>query len=201
MPEATSNYTTAPSRRSFLSRTAGIAAGGAVLAVAAIPPAAAEAAPVGQLGPSALVLDPAGISQELRDLVRALQEADETLTTAVAAFDAEYELYREWQEQNPAPDGKSRRAMRRWDLRQEKYLEGSNFESARAAQVEAIRVHEAARKAIAQYRARDVSELVHVACLVTVFEDDSKHGIKRAFIAQGVAYELARLGTGGGISA
>ncbi|WP_453953569.1 hypothetical protein [Bradyrhizobium sp. USDA 377] len=117
----------------------------------------------------------------------------------MAAFDAEYELYREWLEQNPEPPGKSRRAMRNWDRRQEKYMEASNFLSAQAAQVDAVRAHEAARKAIAEYRARDMNELVYMACLVCVFED-GKHGRSRVFMAQGVAYDLARFGTGGGIS-
>jgi hypothetical protein len=44
MPEATSNHTTAPSRRRFLSQAAGAATGGAVLTLAAIPPALASAA-------------------------------------------------------------------------------------------------------------------------------------------------------------
>ncbi|MGX1323721.1 hypothetical protein AB7M17_007174 [Bradyrhizobium sp. USDA 377] len=184
-----------PTRRHFFTQAVGAAAGGTVLALAAIPPAVAVAAPAG----SAPALDATRISPELRDLVHALQGADDALTPAMAAFDAEYELYREWLEQNPEPPGKSRRAMRNWDRRQEKYMEASNFLSAQAAQVDAVRAHEAARKAIAEYRARDMNELVYMACLVCVFED-GKHGRSRVFMAQGVAYDLARFGTGGGIS-
>ncbi|MGX1323876.1 hypothetical protein AB7M17_007329 [Bradyrhizobium sp. USDA 377] len=189
----------APSRRRFLSRAAGVAAGGSVLALAAIPPAATTAAPAGKLGASALALDATKISPQLRDLVHALQDADDALTPAMAAFDAEYERYQEWLKRHPAPSGKNRRAMHKWDRRQQKYIEGSNFLAAQAAQVEAVRAHEAARKVIAEYRARDMNELIHMACLVCVFED-GKHGRSRVFMAQGVAYDLARFGTGGGIS-
>lgn len=144
----------------------GLAAAAPVAAIASLPTAATAA--------TATRLDGTKVSQELRDLVRTLQDADEALTAAQATFDAEYGLYQEWLKQNPEPTGKSRRAMRRWFLRQERYIEGSSFHSAQAAQMDAVRAHEAACKAIAEYRARDMNELVHIACLACVFEDGGK---------------------------
>ncbi|PDT56199.1 hypothetical protein CO678_39440 [Bradyrhizobium diazoefficiens] len=151
--------------------------------------------PTAATATTATRLDGTKVSPELRDLVRTLQDADEALTAAQATFDAEYGLYQEWLKQNPEPTGKSRRAMRQWDLRQEKYIEGSSFHSAQAAQMDAVRAHEAACKAIAEYRARDMNELVHIACLACVFEDGGKPHRGRAFISRGVALDLALWGT------
>jgi hypothetical protein len=52
MPEATSNHTTAPTRRRFLSQAAGVATGSAVLALATIPATADAAAPMAAMAPS-----------------------------------------------------------------------------------------------------------------------------------------------------
>jgi hypothetical protein len=49
MPEATSNHTTVPTRRRFLSQAVGVAASGAVLSLATNPPTAAVGAPTGAL--------------------------------------------------------------------------------------------------------------------------------------------------------
>src|SRR5215211_4901598 len=137
-------------RRRFLSTAAGVATGGAALALATIPPAAVAAAP----GPSALGMDGTKISQELWHLVHALQDADETLIAARAAYDAEYVRYEEWEKRTPAPRSNSRRAHRRWDGRQKAYMRGSNFFATQDAQRDASEVHRGARKAIAEYRAR-----------------------------------------------
>jgi hypothetical protein len=55
MAQATSNNSITapvdPTRRGFLSQAAGVAAGGTVLALAAIPPTPAAAAPAGALDP------------------------------------------------------------------------------------------------------------------------------------------------------
>ncbi|WP_461331208.1 hypothetical protein [Bradyrhizobium elkanii] len=51
MPEATLNHTTAPSRRRFISRAAGVAAGGTVLALSAIAPASSATAPAASPDP------------------------------------------------------------------------------------------------------------------------------------------------------
>jgi hypothetical protein len=53
MPEAASNHTTIASRRRFLSQAAGVAAGGAALTLATIPPASAAVAPIAAPVPSA----------------------------------------------------------------------------------------------------------------------------------------------------
>jgi hypothetical protein len=144
-------------------------------------------------------LDGTKISQEFRDLVGVLQDADEALIAAQAAFNAEYLLYQEWVKGTPEPTSNSRRAHRRWDRRQDKYIRGSRFLETQDAQVEACEVHRNARKAIAEYRARDMNELIHKACLVCVFEgnfDDKSRGYMRPIVAVGVALDLARMSIG-----
>lgn len=145
-----------------------------------------------------LALDGTKVSQELRDLVRALQDADETLIAAHAAYDAEYVLYREWLKRQPEPTSPSRRTYRRWEGRQKKYMDGSNFFATQDAHEVACRAHRDARKAIAEYRARDMNELAHKACLVCVFEggfDDKPRGYLKPIMAMGVALDLARMST------
>jgi hypothetical protein len=68
----------ATSRRRFLSQAAGVAAGGTVLALAAIPPASAMAAP-------ATSLDPANASPALRAAALALDDAGDRLKEARAS--------------------------------------------------------------------------------------------------------------------
>jgi hypothetical protein len=83
MAQADSNSSTItsvdPTRRRFLSQTAGAAAGGTVLALATIPHARATAAP-------AVPLDPANASPALRDAGVALRESHERLEAAKARF-------------------------------------------------------------------------------------------------------------------
>jgi hypothetical protein len=184
-------------RRRFLSQAAGAAAGGAVLAVATFPPAATAAAPVGS---SALALDGTKISRELRDLVHTLQDADEALKATMSAHDAEYELFLEWLKRTPEPTDDNRRAWRRWNGRHKKFMRENSFYSTQEAYEDACRAHRDARKAIAEYRSRDMNELGHKACLVCVFED-GKRGYNGAVMAQGVALDVARMSTGRGFSA
>jgi hypothetical protein len=78
-------------------------------------------------------------------------------------------------------------------------MRGSNFYATQDAHQDACEVHRDARKAIAEYRARDMNELGHKACLVCVFEggfDDKPRGYMRPFMAMGVALDLARMSTG-----
>jgi hypothetical protein len=192
-PPTNTSAITPTSRRGFLAQAAGVAAGGSVLALATIPPAAAA-------GPSALVLDGTKINQELRDLVQALQDADEALTTAEAAYDADSALYEGWLKRNPERTGNNRRAHRKWDGRLKAYMRGSNLFSTQAAYEDARRAHREVRKSIAEYRARDMNELAHIACLVFVYED-GKPGYGKPIMAVGVALDVALMGINGGLSA
>jgi hypothetical protein len=81
-------------------------------------------------------------------------------------------------------------------------MRGSNFYATQDAHLDACEVHRAARKAIAEYRARDMNELAHKACAACVFEggaDDKPRGYMRPFMAMGVAIDLARMSVGGGM--
>jgi hypothetical protein len=99
-------------RRRFLSQAAGVAAVGTVLALAAIPPASAAAAPAG-------ALDASNASPALRAAAIALDEARGRLKEARAAFDAADKLPGEWRRLNPRPTG--RRAIKRWGRRESEY--------------------------------------------------------------------------------
>jgi hypothetical protein len=70
-------------------------------------------------------------------------------------------------------------------------ITGSNLYQAQDAQIEAHKVPAEARKAVARYRARDMNELIHKACLVVVYEDGSKQGHSHQVMAQSVALDVA----------
>jgi hypothetical protein len=85
----------ATSRRRFLTKAAGIAAGGTVLTLATVPPTPALAAP-------ASPLDGINASPALRAAGRALRDVHKGLKEARAAFDATETLLEEWQRLNQA---------------------------------------------------------------------------------------------------
>ncbi|MGY4572575.1 hypothetical protein [Bradyrhizobium sp. USDA 3256] len=161
------------------------------------------------LGTVALSIDPASaasekegfaISQELWDLGQALRDADKALKAAHDVYNAEYIQYRAWGKRNPEPKYASdRRAWRRWDGKFKAYMRSCSFHATQGAHEEACEAHAALRKAIAEYRARDMNEVVYKACLVCVFEDRAHNGgtYFRPYMAQGVAFDLARIGTSG----
>ena len=74
MPEATSNHTTVPTRRRFLSQGAAVAAGASALALAVIPPVSAAAAPMAAMAPSEV--DPIfALIEEWRSTAKAVAAA------------------------------------------------------------------------------------------------------------------------------
>jgi hypothetical protein len=176
-----------PTRRHFLSRSAGVAAGGAVLALVTIPLAPASAAP-------AAALDPANAGPALRAAARVLDDAGEAWKTAKAAFVAEDLKAFKWREANPEPE--DRRAKKRYWARWRKDRDQSSIQAKWEAQHEAGGTFSDALVAVARVAPRDMGELVFKACAAIVYEEGDflellwRHG---APIAHSVAFDLIRL--------
>lgn len=138
-----------PSRRRFLSKAAGVAAGGTVLALATIPPALAAAAP-------AATLDATRASPALKAAVQVLDDALDRAKEARRAFDAADRLPGEWRKLNPKPT--DRRAIKRWNRRGQDYYDsvlGPPWHALRAAEKD----FRDAQMAVAKIDARDMGEL------------------------------------------
>ncbi|MEH2477549.1 hypothetical protein V1282_000906 [Nitrobacteraceae bacterium AZCC 2146] len=181
-----------PTRRRFLSATAGLAAGGTAIALA-IQPARATAAPLPALSPPSTPLDGSEASPALRAAARALQEASDALDAAKAAFKTQDDLAVEWQNQNPAPSG-DRRKLKRWHRRARDYRETSAMRLAWDAQIAAEEAFEAAQVEVAKVKPRDTTDLVLKACLAFVFEEPGKQiGWNAHVIARSVALSLANM--------
>jgi hypothetical protein len=147
-----------------------------------------------------MALDGTAVSQELRDLVAVLQAADDALKAAEAAFDGKHLAYRRFEKKNPQPsNGHDRRAWRRWDGKFKRGERENGYFAAQSAQRAAWRAFDNARRAIAEYRARDMNEMVHMACLAYVFE--GKRRCSDHILSAGVALDVALLGTAGRIAA
>ncbi|WP_210161861.1 hypothetical protein, partial [Bradyrhizobium elkanii] len=101
--------------------------------------------------PSVMAPDATKISRELRDLIPGLIAADETLMATQAVYDAEYRLYQAWEDRKPGPTVITGGLGVNGPGTQKKYLRGSQ-------------AHREARKAIAEYRARDMNEVVQKGC-------------------------------------
>ena len=178
------NTPVAPTRRRFLSTAAGVAAGGAALALATVPPRPANAATASPLGP-------ADASPALLAAARALDDADERLKQVKAAFKAVDAKADEWRELNPRPiTGK--RALKRWHRRITDYLdsiEEVTWEDNAAAEKD----FRAAQVAVAEIDARDMRELAVKACLSGVYDRVSLSGHQSAVIGFSVALNLLSL--------
>jgi hypothetical protein len=170
-------------RRRFLSQTAGVAAGGAVLALAAIPPAPALAAP-------AVTLDPANASPALRVATIALGAAHDRLEAAKARFDADDRKVAAWAEGNPKPSGK--RAVKRWARRWNEYRDAVEGESW-AQQCDAEEHFRGALMAVAMIDSRDMGELALKACLSSVYDGVRLSWSSGAPIGFSVAIDLLAL--------
>jgi hypothetical protein len=181
-PISQSNPLDATSRRRFLSQAAGVAAGGAVLALATIP-APAAAAPVGPL-------DPANASPALRAAAIALDEAHQRLKEARAAFDAADMLPAEWRRSNPEPTG--RRALKRWQRRERENRYFITMPPWRAV-IAAEDDFRAAQMAVPKVDARDMGELALKAALSCVHDPVRLSMSNPAVIGFSVAFDLVRL--------
>jgi hypothetical protein len=160
MPEATSNHTTVPTRRRFLSQGAAVAAGGTILALAPLSATEGAAAP-------ASPLDAANASPALRAAVRALGDAHDRLKEARATFDAADRLPEEWRGSNPRPA--DRRAIKRWNRREREYRYSVTMPPWQAV-IAAEDDFREAKMAVAKIDARDMGELALKACLSAVFD-------------------------------
>jgi hypothetical protein len=174
-----------PSRRSFLSQAAGVAAGGAVLALATIPPAPAVAAP-------AVPLDPANASPALRAAAIALDEAHGRLKEAGAAVSADDATVTRWRELNPKPTG--RRAVKNWERRYRDHRHSVTMDSWHAS-MDAEEAFRTAQVAVAKIDARDMGELALKAALSCVYDAVRLHDGRTAVIGFSVALNLISLTT------
>jgi hypothetical protein len=174
--------TTNPARRAFLSKAANIAAGGTVLALATIPPAAATA--------PASALDPTKASPALREAANALADADEVLKAAKARFTADDAKVSEWEIANPEPKGK--RAIKKW---RRKWLENRDAvcEDSWQAQLEAEDRFRDAQMAVAKIKPRDMDELALKGCLSGVYDPVRLACGSNAVIGYSVAWDLVKL--------
>ncbi|MEH2468985.1 hypothetical protein V1281_001759 [Nitrobacteraceae bacterium AZCC 2161] len=181
-----------PTRRRFLSATAGLAAGGTAIALA-IPRAPAAATPLPALSLPAGPLDGTEASPALRAAALVLQEASDALDAAKAAFKIQDNLAVEWQNQNPAPRG-DRRKLKRWFRRERDRRQASAMRAAWDAQIAAEEAFEAAQIAVAKVKPRDMTDLVLKACLAFVVEEPAKQiGWNAHVIARSVALSLANM--------
>jgi hypothetical protein len=170
-------------RRRFLSQAAGVAAGGAVLALATIPPASAVASPAGSL-------DASKASPALRAAARALDEAHERLKAAKARFAADDLKVAEWQANNPAP--LKGRAHKRWVRKWREYRDavaGGGW----AAQIEAEEDFRAALMVVAKIKPRDMDELALKACISAIYDKVYLGRGTEAIIGYSVALDLVSL--------
>jgi hypothetical protein len=179
-----------PTRRRFLSQAAGVAAGGAILALAIVPPARAVAAP-------ASTLDPAKASPALRASAIALDEAHERLKEANAAVSADDATVTKWRQLNPKPTG--RRALKNWARRYEDHRYSVTMDSWHAS-MDAEDAFRTAQMAVAKIDARDMGELELKAALSCVYDTVRLRAYRpnAAVIGFSVALNLISLKMAGG---
>ena len=178
-----------PTRRRFLSQPAGVAVGGTVLAVAAIPPVARAAAPFGVLGPA----DPSNISPALLAEARGLDDAHGRVKAATAANDAANATFDTWALENPEPE--SKRGKRRWIKKANAYHRRVMAGSWQVL-VDAESDFQAAQNAVAGVPAASLGELQCKAALAFVYEKVPLARGNRAPISRMVAFEFLQLSGG-----
>lgn len=147
-------------RRNFLARAASVAAGCAVLTVAAVAPAPAIAAP--RPTPDGSKASPA-----LKAAVQALDESHEALKVAKAAADADDRKVEAWQAANPTPT--SKRGIKRWNRKLSAYQYEVTQDSWEAMIVAEGRFR-AAQYNVAKIHPADVNELLLMAAVAGVYD-------------------------------
>ncbi|MGY8681229.1 hypothetical protein Q2941_26050 [Bradyrhizobium sp. UFLA05-153] len=98
-----------------------------------------------------------------------LQAADDALKAAEADYSRKDEAYFAWEKKNPQPaNGNDRHGRGRWDGKFKRWERENGYLAAQLAQEEATDACREAQLAVAQYRPRDMNELVHKACLGSI---------------------------------
>jgi hypothetical protein len=158
-------------------------------------PAAADAA-ILSAAPKALTIDTAHASQELADLILALEKVHDVLKEKQEAFDAVYEQWRIWSKANPEPRKYGTRVYRKWSKRQEKFMEQSGFCEARGEQIDAAQVQQEARLAVAKFESRHLNDVALKVAAAVLFEGGQK-SVKGGIICQGLTIDLMRMSVAG----
>jgi hypothetical protein len=175
------------SRRSFLTKTAGLAAAGStILALATMPTAATAGAP-------AKALDVPEASPALRDAVVALRESHDLLEAAKAKFTADDMKMAEWSELHPEPSPKNRRAQKKY-WRRWRDVRGVTVDESWAAQLEAEEDFNACQMAVAKVKPLNENDLMLKAAVAFVYDKvKGAYGLNVAVISYSVAFDLFQM--------
>jgi hypothetical protein len=164
----------------------------AVVGAAALPcqPAAAKAA---------LTIDTAHASQELVDLIRALDEVHEVLKEKQEAYDGVHEQWLIWSKAHPEPRKYGTRTYRKWNKWHDRVMEEIGFYDARDAKMDAAKVQQEARLAVAKFESRHLNDTALKVAAAVVFEGGGEHdiGYRGAIICQGITIDLMRMSLAG----
>jgi hypothetical protein len=150
----------AATRRNFLAQAAAVAAGGTVLAVAAVAPARAEPAP--KPAPDGSKASPA-----LKAAVQTLDDAHEALKIAKAASNADDAKVEAWQVANPKPT--SKRGIKRWNRKLVAYQYEVTEDSWEAMLVAEGQFRKAQYN-VAKIQPADVNELLLMAAVAAIYD-------------------------------
>jgi hypothetical protein len=140
---------------------------------------------------SSVVMDVQQASQELRDLVTAVHEADEVLKAKQTIYDEAYDQYRAWAKINPEPRVYGHRAYRKWENRHDKFMTSIGFFDAQEAHRDALVAHREARMAAAKFESRDLNDVALKAAAAVAFE--THKGMHESIISQGITLDVMRM--------
>jgi hypothetical protein len=136
-------------------------------------------------------MDTQKASQELRDLVLALDKVNDVLKEKQEAYDEVYEQWRVWSKTNPEPRRYVPRQYRKWSNRQDKFMAAVGFYEARDAQMDAAKVQREARIAVAEFKSRDLNDVALKSAAALVYEGTTKaNGV---IICQGITIDMLRM--------
>jgi hypothetical protein len=176
------------SRRNFLTRASGIAAGGAVLALATVQPRAALSAPAAALLPS--------LGDDFPAMVPAVVAIEGALSRLKQASAAYFEIdarLEEWGRTHPMPHG--HRKMQRWAKWAHKIRTESGVRDAIDARNAALSAVYKALQAVAAVVPQNSAQLTIKAALAICFEAGILADQTRqpAIISQALAVDAVRL--------
>lgn len=180
---AQANIVDLASRRSFLTRTASVAAAGTAFALTGGAKPALAA-------PADEPLDASKASPALRAAIVDLRESHDRLEAAKARFTADDLTVSEWEANNPRPA--SKRAIKRWARKWRDYRDGAEYDSWRA-QLAAEKDFAAAQLAVARVTPLDENDLLLKAAAAFVYDKvKTVSGFSIAIISYSVAQDLIK---------